>query len=52
VPDGGAEAAVLGGFGGGEVDGGGLLGADDEVGLVAGFEAVVDCGEEAVRVRG
>jgi hypothetical protein len=49
-PDGDAQPAVLGRFVGGEVDGGGLLGADDQVGLVARGEAVVDRGEEAVGV--
>ena len=41
-----------GGFGGGEVDGCGLLGADDEVGVVARAEAVVQGREEAVGVGG
>ena len=43
-PDGGALAAVGFGFGRGEVDCCGLFGADDEVGFVAGLEAVVEGG--------
>ena len=50
MPDGSALSAVLSCFLGRQVDGGGLLGTDDEVGLVLGFHDVVHGAEEAVGV--
>lgn len=52
LPDGAAGSAVRRGFGGGEEDGLRLLGADHEVGVVGGVQAVGDGGEEGVGVGG